>query len=62
MKRLPMRKIRESLRLGTDGLSGRRVALSLSLTSATVSGYLRRTDVADLSWPLPSDLSNGDLA
>ncbi len=61
MKRLPMRKIREALRLRADGLSGRQVALSLSLGRATVSDYLRRADVAGLSWPLPADLSDGDL-
>lgn len=61
MKRLPMRKIREALRLRADGLSGRQMALSLSLGRATVSDYLRRADVAGLSWPLPADLSDGDL-
>ncbi len=34
MKRLQMRKIREALRLRADGLSGRRVAQSLSKVSA----------------------------
>ena len=61
MKRLPMRKIREALRLRADGLSGRQMALSLSLGRATVSDYLRRADVAGLSWPLPADLSDGDI-
>ena len=35
MKRLPMRKIREALRLRADGFSGRQVAQSLSLGRAT---------------------------
>ena len=61
MKRLPMRKIREALRLRADGLSGRQMALSLSLARATVSDYLHRANVAGLSWPLPADLSDGDL-
>ena len=61
MKRLPMRKIREALRLRADGLSGRQMALGLSLGRATVSDYLRRADVAGLSWPLPADLSDGDI-
>ncbi len=61
MKRLPMRKIRETLRLRADGLSGRQMALSLSLGRATVSDYLHRADVAGLSWPLPADLSDGDI-
>ena len=61
MKRLPMRKIREVLRLRADGLSGRQVARSLSLARATVSDYLRRADVAKLGWPLPDSLSDADL-
>ena len=61
MKRLPMRKIREALRLRADGLSGRQMALSLSPARATVSEYLRRSDAAGLSWPLPADLGDGDL-
>ena len=61
MKRLPMRKIREALRLRADGLSGRRIALSLSLGRATISDYLRRANVTGLAWPLPDDLSDSDL-
>ena len=61
MKRLPMRKIREALRLRSEGLSGRRVAQSLSLGRATVSEYFRRAEVAGLSWPLPDGLSDTDL-
>lgn len=61
MKRLPMRKIREALRLRADGLSGRRVAQSLSIARATISEYFRRADLAGLSWPLPDDLSDRDL-
>ena len=37
------------------------MAQSLSLARATVSDYLRRADMAGLSWPLPADLSDGDL-
>ncbi|CAN0171477.1 unnamed protein product [Chrysoparadoxa australica] len=61
MKRLPMRKIREALRLRAEGLSGRRVAQSLSLGRATVSEYFRRADVAGLAWPLADDLSDTAL-
>ena len=61
MKRLPMRMIREALRLRADGFSGRQVAQSLSLGRATVSDYFRRAEVAGLGWPLPDDLSDGDL-
>ncbi len=61
MKRLPMRKIREALRLRADGFSGRQMAQSLSLGRATISDYFRRADSAGLRWPLPDDLSDGDL-
>ena len=61
MKRLPMRKIKEVLRLRADGLSGRQVARSLSLGRGTVLDYLRRAATAGLSWPLPDDLSDADL-
>lgn len=61
MKRLPMRKIREALRLRSEGLSARKVAQSLSLGRATISDYLRRSDVAGLSWPLPDDVSDAGL-
>jgi len=61
MKRLPMRKIREVLRLRADGMSVRQMALCLSLGRATISDYLRRADVAALSWPLGDALDDGDL-
>ena len=56
-----MRKIREALRLRSDGFSGRRVAQSLSVGRATISEYFRRADVEGLSWPLPDALSDADL-
>jgi len=56
-----MRKIREALRLRAEGLSGRRVAQSLSLGRATISEYFRRADVAGLSWPLPDAITDTDL-
>ena len=61
MKRLPMRKIREALRLRADGFSGRRVAQSLSVGRATISEYFRRADLEGLSWPLAAGLSDMEL-
>ena len=61
MKRLPMRKIREALRLRADGFSGRQVAQSLAVGRATISEYFRRADVEGLRWPLPADLSDAEL-
>ncbi|UWQ27788.1 IS21 family transposase [Leisingera sp. M523] len=56
-----MRKIKEVLRLRADGLSLRQVARSLSLGRATVSDYLRRAEIAKLTWPLPEELSDTEL-
>lgn len=56
-----MRKIREALRLRSDGFSGRQVAQSLGVGRATISEYFRRAGVEGLSWPLPADLSDSDL-
>ena len=61
MKRLPMRKIRDVLRLSAEGLSTRQMAASLSIGRATLQGYLERAREAGLSWPLPPDLSDTDL-
>jgi len=58
MQRLPMRKTRRALRLRADKFSGRQVAQSLSLGRAMVSEYIRRTDEAELAWPLSDDLSD----
>ena len=61
MKRVPMRKIREALRLRSDGFSGRQAAQSLGVGRAPILEYFRRADFEGLSWPLPSDLSDADL-
>jgi len=61
MKRLPMRKIRDVLRLSAEGLSTRQVAASLAIGRTTLRGYLDRARDAELSWPLSADLSDTDL-
>ncbi len=61
MKRLPMRKIREAIKLRNDGLSRRQVAQSLRVSRSTITRYYDRFDGADLTWPLPDDLSDSDL-
>lgn len=55
--RLPMRKIKEVLRLKHAGLSDREIARSCQLARSTVADYLARAAEAGLSWPLtdPSD-------
>ena len=61
MTRLPMRKIREVLRLAARGMSTREMASSLSIGRTTLREYVCRAHSAGLSWPLPDDLSDGDL-
>ena len=55
-RRLPMRKILEILRLHFEaGLSGRAIALAVSLALSTVQECLRRFQAAGLSWPTELD-------
>ena len=49
-ERLPMRKIKEVLRLHALGLSQRQIALSCAVGQATVSDYLKAAETADLKW------------
>jgi transposase len=61
-ERLSMRKIKEILRLKYEcRLSNQKIAQSCGISRSTVSDYLMRTRAAGLSWPLPEDLSEGDL-
>lgn len=61
MKRLPMRKIRDVIRLSAEGLSTRQMAASLAIGRTTLQGYLERAQEAGLSWPLPPEMSDADL-
>lgn len=61
MKRLPMRKIRDVLRLSAKVLSTRQVAASLAIGRTTLQGYLDRARDAGLSWPLPPEMSDAEL-
>jgi hypothetical protein len=58
--RLPMRKIRDMLRLTAAGMSSRKIAASLSIGGTTVVDCLQRARAAGVGWPLPEELS--DLA
>lgn len=56
-ERLPMRQIREILRLKQEqGLHHRAIALACGVGVGTVSEYLRRLKQAGLGWPLPPEL------
>jgi transposase len=57
-----MRKIREVLRLRWQhGLSQRLIAQSCRVAQATVGEYLRRSQEAGLTWPLPEGLTDEEL-
>lgn len=60
--RLPMRRLREILRLKhACGLSHRAIARSCGVGAGTVSDYLTRAQQAGLTWPLPDDLDDAQL-
>lgn len=56
-----MRKIRDVLRLSAEGLSTRKIGVSLTIGRTTVQAYLDRAAEVDLSWPIPPEMSNTDL-
>lgn len=60
-ERLPMRKIRDVLRLDAGGMSGRQIAAGLSVSKTTIQNCLRRAAAAGISWPLPDDLTDAEL-
>ena len=60
-QRLPMRKIRDVLRLSADGMSKRKIAASLSIGATAAGDCVRRARRAGLSWPLPENLSDEAL-
>ena len=59
--RLPVRKIREVLRLQAAGMSGRQIAAAIGSALSTVQACLRRAEKAGLAWPLPEELSEEAL-
>jgi transposase len=59
--RLPMRKIRDVLRLTAEGMSSRKIAASLSIGATTVVDCLHRARTAGVGWPLPEDVTDETL-
>ena len=58
-ERLPVRKLREIIRLRLQGkLSGRAIARSCGISASTVGEYLGRIALAGLTWPLPPELDD----
>jgi len=60
-ERVPMRSVREILRLKAEGLSDRAIARSTRLARSTVGDYAGRAVAAGLSWPLPEGLTDTAL-
>ena len=60
-ERLPMRKIRDVLRLKAAGLSERKIAASLGIGHSGAGDAIRRARRAGLTWPLPDDLGDEGL-
>lgn len=59
--RLPMRKLRELLRLKAAGLPSRQIGASLGIGGTTVVDYLARARRAGVTWPLPDDMTDEAL-
>jgi len=61
-ERIPMRTIKEVLRLKWScGLGRRAIAKSCSVAKSTVDEYVSRAEWAGLSWPLPDELDETAL-
>lgn len=61
-KRLPMRKIREVMRLKYQlGLPHRSISAACSLGASTISEYVQKAKERGLSWPLPEELDDAKL-
>ena len=61
-QRLPMRKLREILRLKHEaGRPHRDIAKAYGVGAGTISEYVQRAADAGLSWPLPDDLGDAAL-
>ncbi len=51
-ERLPVRKIREVLRLKAEGFSDRQIAAAIGSARSTVQECVRRAREAGVTWPL----------
>jgi transposase len=59
-QRIPMRKLKDTLRLRAAGLTIRQISASLRLSVGVVSKYLSLASRAELTWPLPDHLVDDD--
>jgi transposase len=60
-ERLPVRKIREVLRLKAAGISDRKIAAAVGSARSTVQECIRRAREAGITWPLPESLDDSAL-
>ena len=61
-QRLPMRQVREVLRLKhAANLSERQIAAALRISRSTVAEYVRRAAVVGVTWPVPAKLDDAAL-
>ena len=60
-ERLPMRKVRDVLRLNAGGMSNRKIAASLCLSATAAGECLRRARRFGLGWPVPEEMANEAL-
>src|SRR4051812_50110088 len=61
-QRLPMRQVREVLRLKhVCGHSGHQIAAIVGISRYTVAEYLRRAGVVGITWPVPAALDDAAL-
>jgi transposase len=61
-RRMPVRKVREILRLKFElGLKNRQIARSCSIPHSSVANCLKRAKAAGLTWPLPFDANEAAL-
>src|SRR5215831_16354309 len=59
--RLPMRKIRDLLRLSAAGMSKRKIAAALGVSATAAGECILRARRAGLTWPLPDELTDEAL-
>ena len=60
-QRLPMRKVRDVLRLKAVGLGKRKIAASLGISATAVGGCLRRAREAGVALPLAEEMTDEAL-
>ncbi|MCW2950013.1 MAG: transposase [Thermoleophilia bacterium] len=59
--RVPMRKVREVLRLHSLGLNNTQIAGATSIARSTIRDCLKRARDADVIWPIPGDVDDDEL-